>query len=56
MTTTVYDRAAHLRAGYGFKLGDALHLAAAVEAGCGLFLTNDSRLSACREIAVEVLP
>jgi predicted nucleic acid-binding protein len=48
-------RAAGIRARYGFKLGDALHLAAAAENGCSLFLTNDQRLSACSDIPVESL-
>jgi uncharacterized protein len=55
MPFAVYDRACQIRATYRFKLADALHLAAAVEAGCGAFLTNDHRLNACREIPVEVL-
>ncbi len=37
-------------------LADALQLAAAVEGGCGLFLTNDRRLSGFPDIPVEVLP
>ncbi len=56
LTTAVYDRATLLRATRNFKLGDAIHLAAAIEGGCGLFLTNDARLSRCSEISVEVLP
>jgi predicted nucleic acid-binding protein len=52
----VFDRAAQLRADHGFKTPDALHLAAAVEAGCDRFLTNDTRLARCPDIAVEVLP
>ena len=55
MPFAVYDRASRLRAAHRFKLGDALHLTAAVEAGCGVFLTNDKRLSACPDIPVEVL-
>jgi len=39
-----------------FKLGDSIHLAAAVEAGCDRFLTNDTRLSKFPDITVEVLP
>lgn len=38
-----------------FKLPDALHLAAAIEHGCGLFLTNDAKLANCTDITVEVL-
>lgn len=56
ITTAVFDRATVIRATYNFKLADSLHLAAAVEAGCDRFLTNDSRLSAFTDIAVEVLP
>lgn len=56
LTATVFDRAAQLRADFGFKTPDALHLAAAMEAGCDCFLTNDSRLSKCGSIPVEVLP
>lgn len=56
ITTAVFDRATVIRATYNFKLGDSLHLAAAVEGGCDLFLTNDGRLSAFADIRVEVLP
>jgi uncharacterized protein len=56
LSTAVYDRATLLRATYNFKLGDSLHLAAAIEAGCDLLLTNDHRLSKCTEIRTEVLP
>jgi predicted nucleic acid-binding protein len=52
----VYDRATLIRAQHGFKTIDALHLAAAVEAGCGRFLTNDTRLRTFSDITVEVLP
>ncbi len=56
VSTAVFDRATQIRAAHKFKLGDALHLAAAVESGCDSFLTNDSRLSAFTGIPVEVLP
>lgn len=56
ITTAVFDRATHIRAKHGFKLGDSLHPAAAVEAHCDRFLTNDARLSTFLDIAVEVLP
>ncbi len=52
----VYERACHIRAVYNFKLGDALHLAAAVESGCDRVLTNDYRLSKFTDITVEILP
>src|SRR5207302_8198775 len=56
LPTAVYERACRIRAVHNYKLADALHLAAAVESGCGLFLTNDHRLSSCPDITVEVLP
>ena len=56
LTTAVCDRATLLRATYNFKLADALQLAAAIIHGCDRFLTNDTRLSHCPDIAVEVLP
>jgi uncharacterized protein len=55
LTATVCERAARLRAVYPFKLPDALHLATAIEHGCGLFLTADAKLARCRDILVEVL-
>jgi predicted nucleic acid-binding protein len=56
ITTAVFDLATQIRATYNFKLADSLHLAAAVEARCGCFLTNDTRLGSCTHIPVEVLP
>ena len=56
LTGQVCDRAAVIRADYGFSTPDALNLAAAVEAGCAVFLTNDARLSRFPALTVEVLP
>jgi predicted nucleic acid-binding protein len=56
ITTAVFDRATLIRAAHNFKLGDSLHLAAAVAAGCDRFLTNDTRLSAFTDLPVDVLP
>ena len=56
ITSVVFDRATMIRAKYNFKTTDSLHLAAAVEAGCDRFLTNDARLSAFTDITVEILP
>ncbi len=56
MSPPVYERACRIRAVHNYKLADALHLAAAIEGGCGLFLTNDHRLSGFPDITVEVLP
>jgi uncharacterized protein len=55
LTPAVCERAAQIRARYGFKVPDALHLAAAAEHACGLFLTNDAHLSRCTDITVEIL-
>lgn len=56
MPPAVYERGCRIRAIHNYKLGDALHLAAAVESGCAVFLTNDYRLSSFPDITVEVLP
>jgi uncharacterized protein len=56
LSTAVFDRATLIRARHRYKTADAIHLAAAVEAGCNVFLTNDTRLSAFPDITVEVLP
>jgi predicted nucleic acid-binding protein len=56
LPTAVYERACRIRAIHNYKLADALHLAAAAEGGCGLFLTNDYRLSSFPDITIEVLP
>lgn len=42
----VFDLATELRARHRLKTPDALHLAAAIEAGCEEFWTNDQRLDA----------
>jgi uncharacterized protein len=55
VTAAVWERAARLRASHTFKAMDSIHLATAIEYGCGLFLTNDAPLSRCTGITVEVL-
>ena len=55
LTRAICDLATEIRATEGFKIPDALHLAAAVESGCDLFLTRDSQLSRFRDVTVEVL-
>lgn len=49
------DHATDIRAHYGFKTPDAIHLAAAVVSGCDVFLTNDHRLDRFSDLAVEVV-
>lgn len=46
LETEHYVRAAELRARYGLKTPDALHLAAAQMHGCDELWTNDNRLAA----------
>ena len=55
ISSAVCDRAARIRAQYGFRPLDSLHLAAAVEYACTRFLTNDARLKSFPDIPVEVL-
>ena len=51
----VIDLATKLRARYGFKTPDAIHLAAAIINSCDVFLTNDYHLDKCTEVTVEVI-
>ena len=55
MPTAVYERACRVRAAHRFTLADSLHLSAAIEGGCGAFLTNDHRLGGFPDLPVEVL-
>lgn len=48
-------RAVHLRADFGLRAMDALHVATAVVHGCETFLTNDQRLNAGKQIRVLTL-
>jgi predicted nucleic acid-binding protein len=55
VTPAAWERAARFRATLNLQPLDSLHLAAAIEHGCGLFLTNDAQLARCQDIPVEVL-
>jgi predicted nucleic acid-binding protein len=55
LSSQVIDQATLLRARYGFRTPDAIHLAAAIVHECDLFVTNDQRLRQCTEIAVETI-
>lgn len=55
LTAAVCERAALIRAMYNLKPLDSLHLATAIEHGCGLFLTNDTDLMRCPLIPIEIL-
>jgi predicted nucleic acid-binding protein len=48
-------RAAELRARYGVRTADAIHLATALAAGASAFVTTDRRLARVKEIEVRVL-
>lgn len=52
----VVDIATDLRARYGFKVPDAIHLATAIAWEASAYLSNDGDLTRCREITVRVLP
>jgi predicted nucleic acid-binding protein len=55
ITAEVVASATTLRARHGFKTPDVIHLASAIEEEADLFLTGDSSLARCTDIAVEVL-
>jgi len=67
LTTAMHYRASSIRGKYHYpaippaqakrySLADSLHLAAAIESGCEMLLTNDNQLNGFRDITVEVLP
>jgi predicted nucleic acid-binding protein len=51
----VVERATGLRASYGFKTPDSIHLASAIEAGAAAFLTGHRQLARCTDVAVEIV-
>lgn len=56
MDDPVFDDAAHLRARYGLRTPDALHLSCAKRHGCTALWTNDARLArAGTGLALNVL-
>jgi predicted nucleic acid-binding protein len=55
LSHAVIDRATDIRARYGFRTPDAIHLAAAVLSGCDVFLANDYRLQRFPDIAIDVI-
>lgn len=56
MDAAQFERATDLRAKYaGLKTPYALHIAAAIAAGCDAFVTNDLRLRIITEIRIEVI-
>jgi predicted nucleic acid-binding protein len=55
ITRMTAERAADLRVRYRLRLGDALQVALALQAGCEAFLTNDLTLKRVSELQVLVL-
>ena len=55
VSTATWEHAARIGAAFRLKALDSVHLATAIEHGCGLFLTNDAQLGRCTDINVEVL-
>lgn len=55
LTANIADRAAEMRAKYGFKTPDAIQLATALEEGTTLFLTRDRGFRKQTEIEVGIL-
>jgi uncharacterized protein len=55
ITASIVERATDLRARYGVRTPDAIHLATAIEEHSDQFLTGDAVLARCTEVRVEVL-
>lgn len=54
-TEPVFRKGAEIRARFGYRTPDALHLAAALAGACDVFFTNDARLKSFPDIAVELV-
>ena len=55
ISPAIVECATQLRASYGFKTPDALHLASAIIDKVDVILTGDKDLEKCRDIRVEVV-
>ena len=55
LTRAVCGHAAAIRAKHRYETPDALHLAAAIEARCGCFVTADARLTGFTDLAMVLL-
>ena len=51
----VMERATEIRASFGFRTPDAIHLAASLHSACDVFLTNDAHLADFTGISVELV-
>lgn len=56
VSPAVIERATDLRARYGFKTPDALHMATAILERADVVFTGDQQLTKCAEVPVEVVP
>lgn len=54
-TRQLWEDCARLRATAGLKTADALHAATALQAGCGLFITNDADFRRVEGLPMVVL-
>lgn len=55
LDTRTFDIATSIRAEFRIKTPDALHLAAAIAAGCSQFWTNDARLARAAAERIELI-
>jgi len=55
ITAAVIETATELRAKYGLRTPDALHLATAIVESAEVFLTGDKQLTRCKEIRVDLV-
>ncbi len=55
LDSAVFDHATELRARHGLKTPDALHLAAAIAAGCEELWTNDERLTRAADNRIRIV-
>jgi predicted nucleic acid-binding protein len=55
LTEPIIEQASELRARYGIKTPDAIHLATAITFGADYFITNDKKLKRVKEIPIKLL-
>ncbi len=51
----IIEKSAELRAHYGIKTPDAIHIATAIVSGANFFVTNDRRLKKVKEMKIKLL-
>lgn len=56
VSSAVIEQATDLRARYGFKTPDALHLATAILEKADVVFTGDQQMKKCTEVPVELVP